>query len=97
MVPSSGRWQNSGMGSPTEFWTLSISEYPSGAGVCSLSGILETGAVPLRFFLSAKACRGILRRAENRGKKLPTTLRHALEAVARECHGSEIPEGKILS
>src|SRR5258707_9051750 len=29
LEPSSGCWSNSGMGSPTEFLTLNISEYPS--------------------------------------------------------------------
>src|SRR5690606_12951456 len=28
LEPSSGGWRNSGMGSPTEYWTLSTSEYP---------------------------------------------------------------------
>jgi hypothetical protein len=70
------------MGSPTGFLTLNTSEFPSDAAVCSLSDILETGDVPQRFFLSATACRGILRRAEKRGKKLPPQLAHALKAVA---------------
>jgi hypothetical protein len=43
---------------------------------------LETGAVPQRFFLSATACQGILRRAEKRGKKLPEQLERALAAVS---------------
>jgi hypothetical protein len=72
LEPSSGRWGNSGMGSLTECWTLSISEWPSDASVCSLSDTLETGDVPQRFYLSAIACRGILRRAEKRGKIAPT-------------------------
>jgi hypothetical protein len=84
LVPSSGRWQNSGMGSRTERLTLSTSEWPSDAVVCSLSDTLETGALPQRFFLSAKACAGILRRAEKRGKKLPEQLQAALSAVAQE-------------
>jgi len=75
-------WQNSGMGSPTEFLTLNTSEWPSDAAVCSLSETLETGAVPQRFFLSAKACQGILRRAERRGKELPIHLLRALKGVA---------------
>jgi hypothetical protein len=51
---------------------------------------LEISQVPQRFYLSAKACSGILRRAERRGKKLPTMLRVALEAVAMvECHRAE--------
>jgi hypothetical protein len=69
------------MGSLTEFSTHSISEWPSDAAVCSLSQILETGDVPQRFFLSAKACQGILRRAAKRGKTLPEALAMALRAV----------------
>lgn len=74
-------WGNAGMGSHTEFLTLSTSEFHSAAAVCSLSDVLETGEVPQRFFLSATACKGILRRAEKRGKKLPGPLRLALTAV----------------
>jgi DNA (cytosine-5)-methyltransferase 1 len=37
--------------------------------------------VPQRYFLSATACRGILRRAGVRGKKLPERLQEALETV----------------
>jgi hypothetical protein len=54
----------------------------SDEGVCSLSDILETGDVPQRYFLSAKACMGILRRAEKRGKELPPQLARALQVVA---------------
>jgi hypothetical protein len=57
-------------------------EFHSAAAACSLSGILEAGNVPQRFFLSATACRGILRRAEKRGKALPERLKAALQAVA---------------
>jgi hypothetical protein len=79
---SSLDWGNSGMGSPTEFLTLSTSEFHSGAVACSLSDILETGDVPQRFFLSATACKGILRRAAKRGKTLPSQLHHALTKAA---------------
>jgi hypothetical protein len=51
-------------------------------GVCSLSEILETGDVPQQYYLSAKACKGILRRAAKRGKELPQQLARALQAVA---------------
>ena len=51
-------------------------------GVCSLSDILETGDVPQRYYLTARACAGILRRAEKRGKTLPVALQAALQAVA---------------
>ena len=81
LVPSSGRWRNSGMGSPTESWTLNTSDWPKDANVCSLSDILETGDHLSRYCLSPKACRGILRRAGNRGKTLPLQLAHALQAV----------------
>ena len=84
LAPSSGRWLKSGMGSPTEFLTLNTSEWPKDADVCSLSDTLETGDVPQRFFLSAKACQGILRRAEKRGKKLPPLLQQALLSAAQE-------------
>jgi hypothetical protein len=43
---------------------------------------LETGDIPAKFFLSPKACEGILRRAERRGKALPEALDRALRAVA---------------
>ncbi len=83
LAPSSEGWQSAGMGSPTAFWTLSISAWPNDASVCSLSDVLEEpGSVPRRFFLTPRACAGILRRAEKRGKELPEQLRIALEAVA---------------
>jgi hypothetical protein len=66
-----------------------ISAWPNDAAVCSLSQVLETGSIPQRFFLSAKACAGILRRAEKRGKELPMPLRIALTAVAQTAKGSD--------
>ncbi len=82
LEPSSECWSNAGMGSPTEFLTLNILEYPSDGVASSLSDILETGELPQRYWLSPRACRGILRRAEKRGKTLPPPLAHALMAVA---------------
>ena len=84
LVPSLGRWRNSGMGSPTELWTLNTLEYPSAAVASSLSDILETGDVPQQYFLSATACQGILRRAEKRGKVLPSMLEKALRSTAQQ-------------
>jgi hypothetical protein len=43
-----------------------------------LSQILEAEVLP-KYYLSAKACEGILRRAERRGKELPPMLKDALE------------------
>ena len=84
LPPSSGRWGNSGMGSPTELLTLNTSVFHKDASVCSLSDVLETGEVQQRYSLSPTACRGILRRAEKRGKKLPPPLQRALHSVAQE-------------
>jgi len=83
LAPSSEGWQSAGMGSHTGCLTLSISEWPKDASVCSLSDTLETGTLPQRFYLSSTACKGILRRADKRGKELPTPLRIALTSVAQ--------------
>ena len=90
LVPSSGRWSSWGMGSRTGFWTLNGCEHNgihapsrSAGDVCSLSDVLETQPVPQRFSLSAKACSGILRRAERRGKALPPMLKQALLAASQ--------------
>ncbi len=57
--------------------TPNISAQHSGAGACFLSQILEENA-PEKYSLSPKACAGILRRAERRGKDLPPLLKAAL-------------------
>lgn len=97
LAPSSGRWSNSAMGSPTECWMLNTSEgvgcthkdkdgtrCPNGVGesLSSLASVLEAGSLPPRFYLSPKACQGILRRAERRGKALPPMLKAALDQAA---------------
>ena len=76
------RWENTGMGGPIECWTLSTSEFPNDAGASSLLDILETGDLAQRYFLSARACAGILRRAEKRGRTLPPHLQEALKVAA---------------
>ena len=48
----------------------------------TLSSVLETGEISPKYFLSSKACAGILRRAERRGKALPPALHQALTAAA---------------
>ena len=48
----------------------------------NLSTVLENEPVHQKYSLSQKACQGILRRAERRGKALPEPLREALQAVA---------------
>ena len=77
------------MGSPTEFLTLNTSVWHSEGSVCSLSDILETGDLTQRYFLSSRACAGILRRAERRGKVLPPMLKIALEQVIERTKGFE--------
>ena len=68
---------------PGECWTPNTGESPSVVRESTLSQILEDNA-PEKYFLSARACEGILRRAEKRGKKLPLMLWEALvETVER--------------
>lgn len=88
LPPSFAGWQDSGICRPGECWTLSTLEYPNDAAVCSLSDVLETDA-PHKYFLSARAARGILRRAERRGRELPEALRSALQAVATDTTPTE--------
>jgi hypothetical protein len=80
LAPCSGGWRSSGTGGPIGSWTLSFSESPREGVECLLSDVLETSDVPDRFYLSAKECAGILRRARRRKKTLPQQLRDALEA-----------------
>jgi hypothetical protein len=62
--------------------TLNIGEKPRVPNPTHLSDILEENADP-KYNLSAKACQGILNRADKRGKKLPPILREALENQIR--------------
>ena len=65
-----------------ECMTRNTGESPNVAVVSRLSQILEETLHP-KYSLSAKACQGILRRAERRGKKLPEILERVLTAQAR--------------
>lgn len=86
LEPLSGRWGNSGMGGATESWTLNTSEFHNeGEGSLLSHILLETGDVPPRYFLSERACQGILRRAKKRGKKLPEELEMALTQQSMQC------------
>ena len=60
-----------------ELSTLNTGECPSVAVESRLSWILEDN-VPERYYLSTRACQGILSRASRRGKALPEILRAAL-------------------
>lgn len=61
---------------------LNIGECPNAERESLLSWILQVD-VPEKYYLSAKACRGILIRASRRGKKLPDILGQALLDVIR--------------
>lgn len=56
---------------------LQVGEFPREEIESRLSWILEDN-VPERYYLSARACEGILSRASRRGKALPEILRTAL-------------------
>ena len=64
-------------------WIPDSSEWPSGGDGflrVSLSEVLVRIGPDEPYWLSPKACQGILRRASRRGKALPKELRQALEA-----------------
>lgn len=65
----------------TEFSMLNTGESPNAVDASTLSSILEV-SVPGKYYLSGKACKGILDRAERRGKELPPQLKVALERKA---------------
>ena len=72
--------------------TLNTGVSPSEERESSLSRILVEDP-PRKYYLTRKACLGILRRASERGKELPETLKRALEIQA----GLEAGEGNAYS
>jgi hypothetical protein len=64
-----------------ESWTPEVGEFPKDAVESSLSSILMDNP-PEKYRLSARACVGILRRSEKRGKPLPPLLKEVLERQA---------------
>lgn len=60
-----------------ELSMLNFGESPSVAVESRLSWILEDN-VPEKYYLSERACQGILNRSSSRGKELPETLHTAL-------------------
>jgi site-specific DNA-cytosine methylase len=83
-------WSSAGMGFAGVSLTASFSESPNEGAVCSLSDVLESH-VPQRFFLSAVAARGILKRADDAGKTLPTRLERTLRILATKGMAESIP------
>ena len=70
-------------------WMLNTGVSPNDARGSSLSQILQD-APPIKYYLSPKACLGILRRASERGKALPPKLERALKIQA----GLMCPDGQ---
>lgn len=60
-----------------ELMTRNFGECPNEENESRLSQILEENPHP-KYYLSAKACQGILNRASKRGKDLPPELKEAL-------------------
>lgn len=83
-----------GMGIPSrgECLMRDFGESPREEEGSGLSQILE-GNVPLKYYLSAKACEGVLRRAKKRGKILDEILETALiQQIERwKKYGSPLP------
>ena len=68
--------------SPTGRSMLNTGIFPNEERESTLSQILMAD-VPQKYYLSQKACLGILRRASERGKKLPDVLETALKKQAQ--------------
>ena len=66
--------------------TLNIGECPNVVKESFLSQILQDD-VPPKYFLSARACQGILRRAKTHGKILPPELKTVLIAQSTTTTG----------
>jgi hypothetical protein len=79
---SSLHWPTQGIATSSGVCLIRNSlEYPNGAEESLLSQVLEQNPSE-KYFLSAKAAQGILRRANKRGKQLPAPLQQALESTA---------------
>lgn len=70
------------------YMTRSFGESPNAVKESRLSQILEENPHP-RYCLSARACRGILRRSEARGKELPPLLKETLTRQAADSEEAE--------
>ncbi len=63
-----------------DYSTLVVGVFPSVENVSRLSWILQDN-VPEKYYLSKRACQGILTRASRRGKPLPDLLNNALQEM----------------
>ena len=76
---------------PGESMMLNTGECPNAVRESTLSQILQANA-PEKYSLSPKACAGIIRRAEKRGKELPDMLKEALMEVVGLAGGLDMIE-----
>ena len=76
--PTVGRILGRGYSLAWRVFDAQFGEFPKDAAESSLSQILEANA-PKKYYLSAMACAGILRRIERRGKALPEVLMKTLK------------------
>lgn len=74
----------------------SFGECPNVENVLRLSQILTDRPHP-KYFLSARACAWILRRAEKRGKELPPMLKEALMKQSASLNVPDVKGGKAYS
>jgi len=72
-------------------WLKGVGESFSLPCLVSLSHVLESGPVHQRYFLSEKVCSGILRRVNQKGKRLPELIRKSLEAVVQKSTAATKP------
>jgi len=79
-------WPSSGILSDGVCLTAKTSESPNHASESTLLGVIETGRVPERYFLSPSAAKGMLRRAKKMGRNLFPPLRESLETLAAKDH-----------
>ena len=89
----SWRWTESGIVEHGQCLMLGglVSHSADGAfSACSLAEILLPDVAP-KYWLSARAARGILRRAAKRGRELPPQLHQALAALAGTEAASSLP------
>ena len=75
-------------------WMLNTGVSPREEKESSLSQILQADP-PRRYYLSPKACLGILRRAYERGKELPPKLKRALQIQAGVISQSDQANGNM--
>ena len=91
--PQETSWQTISP-SPGECLTHNTGESPREENASTLSQILTANA-PEKYYLSPRACRGILLRASKRGKELPPLLKAALERQAQQDFALSTPQKPV--